>query len=92
MIDMKDSAFKLRPQFKSLYFRSIGFRCWHAYTSNPEHIRISVSSSDKKNFIPWQTFNMELRAGTQVCRFKEKIKASSLKYIKLEIMSTHNAN
>ena len=49
-------------------------------------------ASTKKNFIPWQTFNMELRAGTQVCRFKEKIKASSLKYIKLEIMSTHNAN
>ena len=32
---------------------------------------------------------MELRAGTQVCKLKEKIKASSLKYIKLEVLSTH---
>ena len=51
----------------------MGFRCWHAYTTNPAQMRISVSSSDKKNFIPWQTFSMELRAGTQVCRLKEKI-------------------
>ena len=41
------------------------------------------------NFVAWQSFNMELRAGTQVCTFKERIRAKSLNYLKLEITSTH---
>ena len=43
----------------ALFFGSIAFRCWHAYTTNPETIRISLSSSDRRNFVPWQAFQME---------------------------------
>ena len=35
------------------HFRSIAFRCWHSYTTNPSLIRVSFSSSDKLNFVPW---------------------------------------
>ena len=64
IIDLKNAAFKSKPQFQTLFFKSIGFRCWHAYTTNPSKIRILISSSDKMNFIAWQTFSMDLRAGT----------------------------
>lgn len=63
---------------QKLYFKSIGFRCWHAYSTNPKMIRISFSSTDKKktSFIPWQTATLELHAGTQVFDLKERVKAS----------------
>ena len=87
IIDLSSATFETKKD-KPLFFGSIAFRCWHAYTTNPESVRISLSSSDRLNFVPWQTFHLEQKAGTQVCRLRERVRAKSLKFIKLEILST----
>ena len=38
---------------RSTFFRALGFRCWHGYTTNPSQIRLSLSSSDQNNFVNW---------------------------------------
>ena len=88
LIDLTSASYKGRSNVKEFFFSAIGFRCWHAYTTNPETIKISLSSSDKKNFVPWQTFHLEQKAGTQICSLRERVRAKSLKFIKLEILST----
>jgi len=91
IIDLSEATF---PQIScgqrkgDLFFGAVGFRCWHAYTSNPESIKISLSSSDRRNFVPWQTFHLAQKAGTQVCTLRERVRAKSLKFIKLEILGT----
>lgn len=84
IVDLSQSVF-MQCSAK-LYFAAIGFKCWHAYITNPHQVRVSLSSSDVNNFVPWQTIQMEQRAGVQVFRFKEKVKAKFLKFIKLEIL------
>ena len=44
---------------------SISFRCWHAYVTNPSKITLELSSTNRFNFVHWQTLNLELVAGTQ---------------------------
>lgn len=48
IIDLTQCSFQPK-----LYFGAIGFRCWHAYNTNPQQIRIYLSSSDLSNFVPW---------------------------------------
>ena len=35
VIDLTAANFKGRASVKELFFGAIGFRCWHAYTTNP---------------------------------------------------------
>ncbi|TNV80220.1 hypothetical protein FGO68_gene958 [Halteria grandinella] len=83
ILDISDPSFE-RPEF----FRALGLSCWHAYTSNPETIKLSISS-DGVNFVHWQNLKVELRAGRQVFKLREKVRGGDLKYLKLEIIKIH---
>lgn len=61
IVDLSKSHFK--QSAKPLYFAAVGLKCWHAYITNPQDVRISLSSSDVHNFVPWQTVTMEQKSG-----------------------------
>ncbi len=80
-----------RPQSdtqKPGYYRCLAINCWHAYTSNPSLIKLLVSL-DGMNFVFWQNIQLELKAGVQIVKLREKIRASDINYFKLEILKTH---
>ena len=67
----------------------IGFRCWHAYKTNPAIIHLEVSSTTEQNCVHWQTFYPKLQSGTQIFELKRALKIKDLKFAKLKIVETH---
>ena len=64
-------------------------KCWHAYKSNPALVVLEVSSTSEKDFVHWQTFYPELKAGLQLFPMKKGIKARDLKYARVRIAETY---
>ena len=50
---------------EDIIIRSVGWHCWHAYTTNPFKVSLSVSSNGK-NFKPWDSFVADRNKGTQL--------------------------
>ena len=71
--------------------RQIILKCWHAYLSNPAIVQLEVSSTTDSNFVHWQTYRLELRAGFHYCTLKRPIRVRELKYIRLIITETHDS-
>ncbi len=53
------TGMRQRPRF----FRYFGISCWHAYTSNPAQVKILIASQEGKQYLHWQTFFPEQKAG-----------------------------
>lgn len=75
---------------KSVEIRSIGWCCWHAYSTNPRDVRVHVSQDGVK-FRIWDTFRGECKAGTQLfcCA---PISTVLYPYIAFEILTTFGGN
>ena len=71
---------------RDLVIRTIGWHCWHPYTTNPREVTIHVSSDGAK-FKIWDTFHAQLIKGTQLfcCA---PISASIYPFIALEVTQT----
>lgn len=71
---------------RDLVIRTIGWHCWHPYTTNPKEVTIHVSSDGAK-FKIWDTFVAQQVKGTQLfcCA---PINASIYPYIALEVIQT----
>jgi hypothetical protein len=66
-----------------------GWRCWHAYTSNPSVAELYVSV-DGFSFVKWCGFEAEMSSEIQF--FKIDPLPTRYKYIKLKILETFGAN
>eukprot|EP00981_Chlorochromonas_danica_P006015 scaffold1244_cov162-Ochromonas_danica.AAC.51 len=75
---------------ESVEIRSIGWCCWHAYSTNPRDVRLHVSQDGVK-FRVWDTFRAECKAGTQLfcCA---PISTVLYPYIAFEILTTFGGN
>lgn len=71
---------------RDLVIRTIGWHCWHPYTTNPKEVTIHVSSDGSK-FKIWDTFHARLIKGTQLfcCA---PISSSIYPFIALEVTQT----
>ncbi|EGR27005.1 hypothetical protein IMG5_203170 [Ichthyophthirius multifiliis] len=79
ILDLKN--IQQRPRF----FKSIGFYCWHDYSTNPAVIEISVSLEGTK-FITWVIIRAELKAGIQL--FSIDPLGKRYNYIKFTVKET----
>lgn len=68
---------------------SISFRCWHAYVTNPSKITLELSSTNRFNFVHWQSLNLELAAGTQTIKLQQPVRMNQIKHVRLSIIETH---
>ena len=66
--------------------RSVGWHCWHQYTTNPRVVTVHVSTDGKK-FRLWDTFTASARKGSQLfcCA---PLNSSIYPYVALEITDT----
>lgn len=71
---------------RDLVIRTIGWHCWHPYTTNPKEVTVHVSSDGAK-FKIWDTFYAQQSKGTQLfcCA---PISASIYPYVALEVVQT----
>lgn len=78
------------PDKAEVEIRTIGWHCWHAYSTNPREVRLHVSKDGTK-FRLWDTFIGECQKGTQLfcCA---PISASLYPFIALEIVSTFGSS
>lgn len=72
------------------HLRQIILKCWHAYLSNPGIVLLEVSSTTEANFVHWQTFHLELRAGLHQLTLTRPIRVKELKLLRLVIQKTHD--
>jgi len=71
----------------SVEIRTVGWYCWHSYSTNPREVRLHVSRDGAK-FRIWDTMTADRqRAGTQLFCI-EPISASLYPFIAFEIMTT----
>jgi hypothetical protein len=71
----------------NVVIKTIGWECWHDYTTNPREIRLHVSRDGTK-FKIWDTFTAKKLKAGQSLFCCEPISAELYPFIALEIMST----
>ena len=77
-------------QSVDIVVRTVGWHCWHPYTTNPKKVTVHVSSDGSK-FKLWDTFTSQQSRGTQLfcCA---PISSSVHPFIALEITETFGGN
>lgn len=75
---------------EDLVLRTIGWHCWHPYTTNPKTVNVHVSCDGQK-FRVWDTLHAPMLQGTQLFT-TAAINVRIYPYIALEILETHGGN
>lgn len=76
------------PNYQNVEIRTVGWHCWHSYSTNPREVRIHVSRDGSK-FRIWDTVSAALQhQGTQLfcCA---PISVALYPYIAFEILTTY---
>jgi len=80
----------LKGNDEEIIIRTLGFECWHPYTTNPKSITIHVSH-DGNQFKVWDHISMALQEGTQLfCT--APIAIHIYPFIAIEITETHGGS
>ena len=84
------SLANVHPEGQNIVIRTIGWHCWHPYTSNPKTILIHVSSDGSK-FKLWDHLSSKESKGTQLfcCT---PINSSVYPYIAFEIKEAYGGS
>ena len=77
---------KSKAYTDDMVIRSVGWHCWHSYTTNPFKVSLSVASNGKQ-YKPWDTFIADRNKGTQLFSCVP-ISARLYPYLKLEVTQT----
>ena len=77
---------KSKAYTDDMVIRSVGWHCWHSYTTNPFKVSLSVASYGKQ-YKPWDTFIADRNKGTQLFSCVP-ISARLYPFLKLEVTQT----
>ena len=74
-------------KLQELQIKTVGWHCWHAYTTNPKSVTLHVSSDGSK-FRRWDTFTVEAASDQVQLFYCAPISPKVYPYIAFEVTST----